>query len=165
MNKRMMTQAIGLVVWTELGASTACSLRLRRPSGAHQAGWRNAKRLPGVHVVVYTAIVVALKRSLLARVFVLILLGWTGVDLVAPQLCAADQTGSIGLASLSVAPSQAVPNNAAGGDCFCCATNVLPSQITYVTDGAVVVSSLPLAVVNHVHVLARTLYHPPQLFS
>lgn len=113
---------------------------------------------------VYTGFVASLKRSFALRCFALILLAWTGVDLATPQLCAADQGGSIGIAHLNVESSSSRHAPAAtDGDCFCCAHNVIPSHIVDLASGVAAVSPLFTSVGDQTLSTSRALFRPPQL--
>ena len=114
--------------------------------------------------LVYTGSVASLKRSFAVRCFALVLLVWTGVDLATPQLCAADQGGSISIAHLNVESSSSHRAPAAtDGDCFCCAHNVVPSHAVDLMTGVVAVSPLFTAVVEQTLSSSRALFRPPQL--
>ena len=101
---------------------------------------------------------------------VLVLLTWTAVDLLAPQLCAADASQPDGAAAAAItvaAPSpdqvpDAIP--ADRDDCFCCSHTVRPAMqmVLFVDVSPVELPEAPP--VSPFAGIARSLYHPP-LFS
>ena len=108
----------------------------------------------------------------LARLAAVVLLAWTGVDLIATQLCAADSvvlaTGSSGAvtiqpdASSESDPTRGTPR-AHVDDCFCCShcvNVVLPEPVLDITRNArrALASRVGVPLAD-----GHPLYHPPQL--
>jgi hypothetical protein len=72
-----------------------------------------------------------LRRHPIVRVTVLVMLTWTAVDLLAPQLCAAEASQPSAPAAaiaLTAAPQDQIPPAAPAAldDCFCCSHSVRP---------------------------------------
>lgn len=111
----------------------------------------------------------ALRRSLAVRVFAVILLAWAGIDLAAPQLCAADRGDIVASTHLDASsahqgiasPEAQTPGNP--GDCFCCAQNIMPARVLPILSEAAIISPLFPDVIEQVQSVPRALYRPPQL--
>lgn len=93
------------------------------------------------------------------RLCACVILTWTAVDLLAPQLCAAEPVTIAGVASHESDGSPVRPDS----DCFCCSHLVTPMAFDVVfavsmatVEPALRQTDLPLGV-------PRTLYRPPLL--
>lgn len=93
----------------------------------------------------------------IVRLSVCVILTWTVIDLVAPQLCAAEQSAGVSMTSHQSDESP-VDRDA---DCFCCSHTVSPMtlDVAFTLGTRIVIGARPP------HRLAlgvpRTLYHPP----
>lgn len=103
-------------------------------------------------------------RLRIARVVAVILLVWTGADLVNAQLCAADQvpaTSQTGAQRDSGGPDRPAPAD----DCFCCSHTVQLSVVLLLDSLEVLQDRVNI--LRHVASSYRTLPldHPPQLLA
>jgi hypothetical protein len=117
--------------------------RGRRGVGGDLSAERGSRILPDVR---------ELRQHFIARFFVCVLLTWTAVDLLVPQLCDAE---SLSKASApSSAPSQ-------GADCFCCshAVDTVKFEVVFVDGVTVIVDDCPPAPLSPG--VSPRLYHPP----
>ena len=101
--------------------------------------------------------VTGVRHNAVARFFVCLLLAWTALDLLAPELCEAESAISSTAGSTERSPQ--APH--APDDCFCC-SNTVNSTIYSVTFTFSERIPVALATVRDLSAgIPRSLYHPP----
>ena len=98
-------------------------------------------------------------RLIVLRTVVCVLLTWTAIDLLMPQLCDAENyTQSAVTPSDAGSPDDVRPD---AGDCFCCSHTVDPVEFarTLASDEPVIVTSS--VATRLMPGVARLVYHPP----
>jgi len=118
------------------------------------------------------ASVVAFRRVVFSRVrrigrmFVLVLLAWTAIDLLNPALCGLDELPFVA-ANAAVDSNNAIPNDppVPAADCFCCSHNVNFKPIVQVAVSFSADGERRVDVDETPRWANFPPYHPPRLLS
>jgi len=91
----------------------------------------------------------------IVRFSVCVILAWTAIDILAPQLCAAEQSAGVATTSDQ---SDELP---VGSDCFCCSHTVSPMSldVAFSLDARIVLEDEPSQ--SLVMGVPSSVYHPP----
>lgn len=92
-----------------------------------------------------------LRRHFIVRLVIYVLLTWTAVDLLVPQLCAAE--------NFAQAASNQAPDRA--DDCFCCTLIEDPQPFCVVVETVVSVAPKVVLADDVASGFPQPLYHPP----
>ena len=103
----------------------------------------------------------------MARVLTMLILLWTGVDLLNPSVCAIDQSSPRSSQQASMVrtsgPSVPVTPLPASEDCFCCCQHLVASTAWVLNPHVGAVQPVFSAPAEHVRTIGIPVDRPPQL--